>query len=57
LDNHREYIENVIKSIAKAKYKDMTKNKKDKRNRLGGGAEPATTKIKKLSKISYHTTI
>jgi len=55
LDNHREYIENVIKSIAKAKYKDMRK-KKDKRNRLGG-AEPATTKIKRPSKISYYTTI
>jgi hypothetical protein len=27
LDNHREYIEKVIKLIAKAKYRDMTKKK------------------------------
>jgi hypothetical protein len=38
LDNHREYIENVIKSIAKAKYKDMRgKKKKKKKTDLGGG--------------------
>ena len=28
LDNHREYIEKTIKSIAKLKYKDMKKKKK-----------------------------
>jgi hypothetical protein len=28
LDNHREYIENAIKPITKAKYIDLTKKKK-----------------------------
>jgi predicted PurR-regulated permease PerM len=33
LYNHREYIEKVVKPIAKAKYKDMTKKiKKEKKN-------------------------
>jgi hypothetical protein len=32
LNNHQEYIEKVIKPIAKTKYKDMTK----KKNRLRG---------------------
>jgi hypothetical protein len=27
LNNHREYIEKIIKPIAKAKYKDITKKK------------------------------
>jgi len=30
LDNHREYIENAIKPITKAKYRDLTKKKKKK---------------------------
>jgi hypothetical protein len=46
LNNHREYIEKVIKSIAKAKYKDMTK-KEDKRNRLRGGGGALQQKKRK----------
>jgi hypothetical protein len=31
LDNHRKYIENAIKPITKAKYIDLTKKKKKKK--------------------------
>jgi hypothetical protein len=31
LDNHPEYIEKVIKSIVKTKYRDMTKKKNRKK--------------------------
>jgi hypothetical protein len=36
LNNYREYIEKAKKRIAEAKYRDMTKKKEEKRNRLGG---------------------
>ena len=31
LDNHREYIEKAIKQIAKVKYKNITKEKRKKK--------------------------
>jgi hypothetical protein len=37
LDNHREYIEKVIKPIAKVKYKDI--KKKEKKTDLGKKGE------------------
>jgi nucleosome binding factor SPN SPT16 subunit len=34
LHNHQEYIEKAIKPIAKAKYRDKTKKREEKWNRL-----------------------
>jgi hypothetical protein len=60
LDNHREYIEKIIKSIAKVKYKDTKKRKKKRKTNLGKKRKKIDllqqiTKI--LPKISYYTII
>ena len=53
-NNHREYIKKIIKLITKAKYKDITKKKK---NKLRKKLIWYNIKQKKLPKISYYTII
>jgi hypothetical protein len=57
LDNHREYIEKAIKPIAKAKYRDKIKKKRNIFREEKKTDLRTTTKTKRLPKISYYTTI
>jgi DNA-binding phage protein len=57
LDNHREYIEKAIKPIAKAKYRDKIKKKRNILREEKKTDLRTTTKTKRLPKISYYTTI
>jgi hypothetical protein len=57
LDNHREYIEKIIKSIAKVKYKDTKKRKKKKKTNLEKKIDLLQQITKILPKISYYTII
>ena len=57
LDNHREYIEKAIKPIAKAKYRDKIKKKRNILREEEKTDLRTTTKTKRLPKISYYTTI